>query len=330
MNPNCDTTNIERIGVCRINTFFEENGWTFRERNVCDFGIDADVEQKNDGKRTNKHMALQIKSGESYVKIKKNGKITFSIDPWHYFYWLQSDRPVLILLYDPETKNVYWEQIRLSIIKQAKKFKKIEIDATKVLDKDCFDEFNDIIKTYVKHEEYKIDEEKVSFDFSIACIEEYSNSIKTLVNSFELFRNKLISHFDCPQTDRLCLQIEVFAIDIRNHIESDYALLHKLCWYLAALAYNIDNELRPQLVDLLNSYIDILIKHKASWLIAIENFKKLYHNNIPKKIQRSNDLLIRYLENYTSLIDLSLEDFLECRIINENRIYNEKSENAEL
>lgn len=322
MNNNCDTANIERIGVSRICTFFEENGWTFRERHVCDFGIDADVEQKIDGVRTNQHIALQIKSGESYVKVKKNGKITFSIDPWHYSYWLQSDRPVLILLYDPETKNIYWEQVRLSIIKQAQKFKKIEIDATKVLNEKCFDELNDIIKTYVKHEEYKIDEEQVSFDFSIACVEEYSSSIKDLVDNFDSFKNKLNSQYDCPQPDRLVLQIDVFAIDVRKHIESDYALLHKACWYLAALAYHIDNELRPQLIDLLNEYINILIIQKASWLTAIDNFKKLYHNNIPKKVQRSNDKLIRYLENYTALIDLSLEDFLACKIINENYINN--------
>ena len=322
MNNNCDTANIERIGVGCISNFFEKHGWTFRERYVCDYGIDADVEQKADGVRTNKHIALQIKSGDSYIKIKKNEKITFSIDPWHYSYWLQSDRPVLILLYDPDTDNIYWEQVRLSVIKQAKKFKKIEIDVTKVLNENCFDEFNDIIKTYVRHEEYKIDDEQVSFDFSIACIEEYSNSIKELVDNFDTFRNKLNSHYDCPQTDRLCLQIDVFAIDVKKHIESDYALLHKACWYLAALAYHIDGELRPQLIELLNKYIDILIIQKASWLTAIDNFKKLYHNNIPKKIQRSNGILIRYLENYTSLIDLSLEDLLACKIINENHINN--------
>lgn len=46
MNSNCDTANIERIGVDATGLFFEKIGWSFRERSHSDFGIDADVEQK--------------------------------------------------------------------------------------------------------------------------------------------------------------------------------------------------------------------------------------------------------------------------------------------
>lgn len=320
MNPNCDTANIERIGVNAISLFFEKIGWSFRERPHSDFGIDADVEQKINGKRTNRHIALQIKSGESYVKIKKNGKITFSIDPWHYSYWLQSDRPVLILLYDPDTENIYWEQVRLATLQQSPKYKKIEIDALKFLDEDSIDEFNDIIETYVMHNIYNVDKEFVTYEYSMACVEEYSKSVKDLVEQLVYFRNKLQSHFINPHSKTLCLQLDVLGMDIKKHIEADYALLHKACWYLAFLANRINIRERSLLVKILDDYINNLTFQKASWLTVIDNFKKLFHPDIPKSVQRSNAKVIRYVEDYAALINLSLEDFVACKIVNKNQI----------
>lgn len=320
MNPNCDTTNIERIGVNAIGLFFEKIGWSFRERQHSDFGIDADVEQKINDQRTNRHIALQIKSGESYVKIKQNGKITFSIDPWHYSYWLQSDRPVLILLYDPDTEKIYWEQVRLAIIQQSPKYKKIEIDALKILGEDSIDEFKDIIETYVMHNIYEVNKEFVTYEYSIACIEEYSMSVKELVEQLVSFRNKLQAHFINPQTKTFCLQLDVLGNDIKKHIEIDYELLHKACWYLSDLAHKIDSNERLLLINVLDNYINNLISQKASWVNIIDIFKKLFHPNIPKSVQRSNARVIRYIEDYTALINLSLEDFAECKIINEDRI----------
>lgn len=320
MNPNCDTANIERIGVNAISLFFEKIGWSFRERPHSDFGIDADVEQKINGKRTNRHIALQIKSGESYVKIKKNGKITFSIDPWHYSYWLQSDRPVLILLYDPDTEKIYWEQVRLATLQQSPKYKKIEIDALKFLDEDSIDEFNDIIETYVMHNIYNVDKEFVTYEYSMACVEEYSKSVKDLVEQLVNFRNKLQSHFINPHSKTLCLQLDVLGMDIKKHIEADYALLHKACWYLAFLANIINIRERPLLVKILDDYINNLTFQKASWLTVIDNFKKLFHPDIPKSVQRSNAKVIRYVEDYAALINLSLEDFVACKIVNKNQI----------
>lgn len=326
-NIQIDTTNEGRIGVNAIGLAFEKMGWTFRERTHSDFGIDADVEQKCEGVRTNRHIALQIKSGESYIKIKKNGKITFSIDTWHYNYWLQSDRPVIILMYDPETENIYWEQVKLVNIQKGPKSFKIEIDATKVLDDNSLQEFNEIIDTFVKHTTYKIDTDLINFDYSITCVEEYSAAVKDLVSKLEQFRTKLQSHFPNPKTERLCCQLDVLGIDIKNHIENDYALLHKACWYLAFLAYNINIQDADKLVKELDNYINILLIQKASWLTIIDNFKRLIHPNIPKKIQRSNSKVITYIENYTALINLSIEDFIACKIIIESRT-NGQTEDA--
>ena len=64
-------------GVGGVMTAFAKIGWTLRERGRIDHGIDADVEMKIDGEYQSKHIALQIKSGGSYLKTKKNGKISF-------------------------------------------------------------------------------------------------------------------------------------------------------------------------------------------------------------------------------------------------------------
>lgn len=327
MNPNCDTKNIERIGVNAVSLAFEKLGWTFRERQHSDFGIDADVEQKIDGDRTNCHIALQIKSGDSYIKVKKNGKITFSIDPFHYDYWLQSDRPVLILLYDYDSEKIYWEQVRLAIMQQSVKYKKIEINPTKILDESCVEELNDIVSTYVKHNICNIEKEYIDYEYSISCIREYVNSVKELVNRFMDFENKIKSHFISPKVDIMCLQFDVFGGDIQRHIEFDYELFHKAFCYIAYLTYKLDSEVRILLIEILDDYINNLIIQKASWITAIDQLKKLYNDNIPKKLQRSNDKVIRNIENYIALINLSLEDLAVCKIQNEKQ-ENGQTENA--
>lgn len=310
---NVNNSIIERKGINAIEKVFLEIGWVFSETPHTDYGIDGDVEQVIDGKVTGKHIALQVKSGSSYIKVKKNGKISFSIDPWHYSYWLQYDRPVLILLYDPETNNIYWEQVRLSIIKNAPRYKKIEIDVSKILNVDSVDELDDIISTYVKHEIFKVDTELISFEFSKACVEEYSASVKDLTEQFSSFKTKIEEQCLNPQMDKLSLQLDVFGLDIKKHIEKDYALLHKSCWYLA---YVINKEQSPLLHEILDKNISNLIMSKTSLLITIDNLKKLFHPNIPKRVQRSDTKVIKYIENYIALIELSIEDFLVCKEIN--------------
>lgn len=327
MASQIDTANMERIGISAISLFCERHGWTFRETPHSDYGIDAEIEQKINGERTNRHISLQIKSGKSYTKVKKNGKITFSLDPWHYKYWLNSDRPVLILLYDPESEKIYWEQVRLSVMQKAPQYTKIEIESNQVLDKDSFDKFNEIIETYVKHETFHVEDGFVNFDSSFACMQEYRRAFNDLTEKFEEFRQKIQCHYPSPNTEKFCLQLDIFGIDVRKHIESDYQLMHKACWYLAYLAYKLPDKPNTQLQELLNAYIANLIAQKVVWLNTKNNFKKLFHPDVPKKVQRSASKVIRYLENYSSLIDLSLDDFLACQLINK-QYSNGKAENA--
>lgn len=323
-----DTTNEERIGVNAIALAFEKLGWTFRERTHSDFGIDADVEQKISGRRTNSHIALQIKSGKSYTRIKKNGKISFEFDDNHFYYWLCSDRPVLLMMYDKETDKIFWEQIRLPLLKLNKSKTKhlIEVPAKNELTSSNLEDLNGIIDSYVPHYEYNITEDDIKFDSAEIYLHQYSTGIESLVNSLAKFRENLKPLFQNPNADRLKIYIELFSKTVKDHTEEDYKNLKKAWFYLAYMVFVIPDEVRIEYDNVIDKYADNLLLQKTSWLFNIENFKKLYHENIPHKVQYVTKRLVTILEQYVSLIDISIEDFLICKLQNES-IINGKTEN---
>ena len=326
---NLDTSNEERLGVLNIGAAFEELGWSFRERGSSDFGIDADVEQKINGKRTNSHIALQIKSGKSFCTIKKNNKITFRIEDKHFYYWLSSDRPVLITVYDKESKKIYWEQIRLPLIKlnKSKDKRYIEIPASKELNASSLDELNRIIDTYVPHFEYSISEEDIIFDNAEIYLTQYRTGIEELVNKLQKFREDINAICLSPNTDKLKIYIELFTKTIKDHTEEDYKNLKKAWFYLAYLVFLIPNQVRQNYANVIDNNIENLLLQKASWLYNIDNLKKLLDDVFPHKIHYVANRLIQLLEQYVSLIELSIEDFLTCKLKNETFI-NGKTENA--
>jgi len=98
---NMDTGSIGRIGVGKCCVKFEELGFLFREQAIGDYGIDAIIETKNDNYLSGKLIALQIKSGDSYFKEKKDDKIIYRGENKHYDYWINHSLPVIIVLYSP-------------------------------------------------------------------------------------------------------------------------------------------------------------------------------------------------------------------------------------
>lgn len=323
-----DTTNEERIGINAIGLAFERLGWTFRERTHSDFGIDADVEQKLNGARTNFHLALQIKSGKSYTRIKKNGKITFEFDDSHFVYWLSSDRPVLMMMYDKESDNIYWEHIRLPLFKLNKSKKKhiIEIPASNTLSRTSLEDFNSIIETHIPHFEYSVTEEDIQFECAEIYLKQYSDGVESLVDSLQKFRENIKSQFTTQNADRLKIYIDSLSKSVKDHTEEDYKNLKKAWFYLAYMVFVIPDDVRDDYNNVICKYTENLLKQKDSWLYNIENFRILFHKNIPHKVQYATKRLVTILEQYVSLIDISVEDFLTCIIQNEN-IINGKATN---
>ena len=123
----------DRIGVHMLGVLFSQVGWLYREQPICDVGIDAQVEIVKDNKPTGQLLALQIKSGMSYFSEQKNNEVVYRPDKKHVNYWLQHSLPVLIVLYNTETKQFVWTYVDLEEIVELEKACKICIPLTNIL-----------------------------------------------------------------------------------------------------------------------------------------------------------------------------------------------------
>lgn len=65
----------ERIGVNHVGEIAERNQWMFREQPIDDVGIDAHMELTEPTGEPKQLLALQIKSGTSWFKEKKDDYI---------------------------------------------------------------------------------------------------------------------------------------------------------------------------------------------------------------------------------------------------------------
>ena len=91
--------------------FFATHGWFFREQFVQDWGIDAHVEIVRDGKPTGELIALQIKSGKSYFDGESDESVAFRTDEQHVKYWTEHSIPIVVVIYNPDTMQMYWQHI---------------------------------------------------------------------------------------------------------------------------------------------------------------------------------------------------------------------------
>ncbi|WP_424002858.1 DUF4365 domain-containing protein [Maribacter sp. IgM3_T14_3] len=117
----------ERLGVnATEGIILREFDWIFREQPIVDVGIDALIEESEDGNPTGKFIALQIKLGIGNFSVSSD-KLTYYISNIHYNYWLNFDIPILLIAHIPETNLTYWIEISERNIKKTKKKWKIDI-----------------------------------------------------------------------------------------------------------------------------------------------------------------------------------------------------------
>ena len=104
-----DETDREGIGVCQV--LVTRLGLVFREQSTSDFGVDAQVEMKREGRPTGRLVGLQIKSGPSYFDEPYENGWIFRPKDKHVQYWLNHSLPVYVLLVELDTMTVYWQEI---------------------------------------------------------------------------------------------------------------------------------------------------------------------------------------------------------------------------
>ncbi len=117
----------ERLGVIETDKIVTKNiGWIFREQSIVDIGIDAIIEQSDNGNPQGKFLAVQIKTGRGNFLISER-KLTYYISHIHYNYWLNLNIPIILVAHIPETEKTFWQQINEQTLKKAKKRWKLEI-----------------------------------------------------------------------------------------------------------------------------------------------------------------------------------------------------------
>ena len=113
---------IERIGVHHCGKIAALNNWLFREQPVNDIGIDAHMELVGMNGKPRQLLALQIKSGESWFKEKKENYIVFrDINERQYNYWTMNSLPCIVVLYNPSNDMCIWQKLTADTIKRTKR-----------------------------------------------------------------------------------------------------------------------------------------------------------------------------------------------------------------
>jgi len=120
-------TNTERLGVIETDRIVTKYlGWIFREQPIVDVGLDAVIEQSDEGEPKGRFLAAQIKTGKGnfYVSDKK---LTYYVSHVHYNYWLNLEIPIILIAHIPESEKTYWQIISEETFKKANRRWKIEI-----------------------------------------------------------------------------------------------------------------------------------------------------------------------------------------------------------
>ncbi len=116
----------ERKGVLEVERIVNDMFCIWRETSNKDVGIDGQIEYVDeDGNTTGNIISVQIKSGISFIKEKGND-IIFYPELKHKQYWENFPLPVIIIIYDPEHKIAYWNDVR-RVLRSENKDKAIKI-----------------------------------------------------------------------------------------------------------------------------------------------------------------------------------------------------------
>ena len=114
----------ENEGLLCIRQLVNEHGDIFREIHLEeDIGIDAVIEFVKDNEASGRLLAIQIKSGESYVAPGKD-KFVVPVDEAHLHYWEHYDLPVVLVCYSPGQKLAAWQDVK-EYIQAQKRLEKV-------------------------------------------------------------------------------------------------------------------------------------------------------------------------------------------------------------
>lgn len=111
----------ERIGIHHCAEIAERNNWLFREQPINDIGIDAHIELVESNGKPKQLLAVQIKSGTSWFKEKREDHYIFrDINERQYIYWTRNSLPCIVVLYNPVDGMCIWQKLTVDTIERTK------------------------------------------------------------------------------------------------------------------------------------------------------------------------------------------------------------------
>jgi uncharacterized CHY-type Zn-finger protein len=125
-----DNESLELILVGHAFSTAGEAGQIFRPTPNSDWGIDGEIEFKNDkGQASGRRVYLQLKSGDSYLYTRKSdGKEIFTIkNPRHAEYWQAHEYPVMLVIRTSDSQ-IRWMNVTDYLRRQGKDAKQIVFD----------------------------------------------------------------------------------------------------------------------------------------------------------------------------------------------------------
>ena len=177
------TNQQERFGVNAVAEAVARMGLIWRETASADVGIDGQIEYVGPDGATGQIIAVQVKSGPSFLK-EKDGNWVFYPDEKHRFYWERFPLPVLVVLHDPESGISYWEDVRRHFRTPGAKQAGILVAKTNVLQKA---QPNELFQNYAVSGEPFLELN----DVLTRIIQTKSNNASFPLSFFDLFCNGL-------------------------------------------------------------------------------------------------------------------------------------------
>ncbi|MEU6222543.1 DUF4365 domain-containing protein [Streptomyces sp. NPDC047042] len=140
---------VDRAGVSRAAYLVTTQlGWVFREQETSDIGIDAHIEVVDgvglsggtSGRGTGRLLAVQIKSGASRFAKPTDLGWWFYCDANHVEYWINHSLPVTLMLFEPESEQIYWQHVNDETVIVAGQGHKVLVPLKNKLNDSCRDE----------------------------------------------------------------------------------------------------------------------------------------------------------------------------------------------
>jgi tetratricopeptide (TPR) repeat protein len=308
---------IEQEGVKYFGYRMAQLGALVRETAEHDKGIDAELEIIGGAsvKNENVFIGVQIKSRTQAKKLS-NGYFAISVTEQNLSYWHKYDRPVIIVLYNKLTSDLYWVRVDDSIDKE------IHISIKSIIDETA-------VKLFIKYCQEKYLKKTLQLDITdINPI--LSSLVKTYGDLSAPLIKRLNKFFEFYQTD----QFEKAREEIKPLAEV-YNTSKDILSYYALVLMRVNDKTCETYADKLLTFeglgeFDYLVaalcfatvdKHDKAILLYEQTFNApksslaLYHYAVFASLNNNNIKAKSLLDNLVTLDNLDDKLAFNCAVI---------------